>query len=166
MQYRIRIMKLELRHLAPYLLHRLKAKNCFNEIVEVKGIQFGNESCNNVLWTFVKNGDYLQGYLYQCKPILRPLSDLTKKIEHNGKRFVPIDWLFENVNEKLRFSDDRFMDYDDGKSKDILHYSIYDVFSDSITIDEILILTNKIFEWHFDVFSLIEKGLAIDINTL
>ena len=24
----------------------------------------------------------------------------------------------------------------------------------------------KLFEWHFDVFGLIEKGLAIDINTL
>lgn len=35
-------MKLELKHLAPYLTHKLKAKNCFNEIVEVKGIQFGN----------------------------------------------------------------------------------------------------------------------------
>ena len=24
----------------------------------------------------------------------------------------------------------------------------------------------KLFEWHFDIFGLIEKGLAIDINTL
>jgi hypothetical protein len=24
----------------------------------------------------------------------------------------------------------------------------------------------KLFEWHFDVFGLISKGLAIDINTL
>ena len=24
----------------------------------------------------------------------------------------------------------------------------------------------QLFEWHFDVFGLIEKGIAIDINTL
>ena len=27
-------------------------------------------------------------------------------------------------------------------------------------------LVSKLIEWHFDVFGLIEKGLAIDINTL
>ena len=27
-------------------------------------------------------------------------------------------------------------------------------------------IAQKLFEWHFDVFGLIEAGLAIDINTL
>ena len=114
-------MKLELKHLAPYLTHKLKAKNCFNEIVEAKGIQFGNESCNNTLWTFVKNGDYLQGYLYQCKPILRPLSDLNQ----DGEIDTP----------------------------EYLQGCCYSYVQNLIS-------------QHYDVFGLIEKGLAIDVNTL
>ena len=27
-------------------------------------------------------------------------------------------------------------------------------------------IMEKLFKWHFDVFNLLEKGLAIDINTL
>ena len=122
-------MKLELKHLAPYLTHKLKAKNCFNEIVEVKGIQFGNESCNNVLWTFEKNGDYLQGYLYQCKPILKPLSDLPKN---------------EFISELGSFSERYKFNIDE------VNYSFIE----------------KLLKKHFDVYRLIDAGLAIDINTL
>ena len=156
-------MKLELKHLSAYLPYGLKCKfesEDFNHLI------VGIEDTIDGVSLISPFNDYGTTDISSVKPILRPLSDLTKEIEHNGEKFIPIDWLFENVNEKLRFSDDRFMDYDDGKSKDILHYSIYDVFSDSITIDEILILTNKIFEWHFDVFGLIEQNLAIDINTI
>lgn len=145
-------MKLEAKHLVPYLTHKLKAKNCFNEIVEVRGIQFGNESCNNVLWSFVKNGDYLQGYLYQCKPFLRPLSDLTKEIEVNGEKFIPIEYLKSNYpcfgfdyNE-----DDGFI-----LNTDVVNYKYLPY-----------MILYKLFEWHLDVFGLTEKGLAIDINTL
>lgn len=74
------------------------------------------------------------------KPILRPLSDLAKGIVHNGKRFTPSHLLglnsFEYIIEK-------------GQCTTVSY--------------EYMV---KLFEWHFDVFGLIEKGLAIDINTL
>lgn len=77
------------------------------------------------------------------KPILRPLSDLTKEIEHNGEKFVP--------QEKLRWvwQDD----------PDVLWNQIY-LRGIDITAYELLL------DWHFDVDSLIESGLAIDVNSL
>ncbi len=74
----------------------------------------------------------------KLKPILHPLSDLTKEIEHNGERFVPMSksgrtWLNSGIpnmeNEPYWF-------------------------------------IKKLLEWHFDVHDLIKDGLAIDINTL
>lgn len=152
------IKDLELKHLSPYLPYGLKAKNCFNEIVEIKGLQYGNESCSNELWTFIKNRDYLQGYLYECKPILRPLSDLTKEIEHNGENFVPIDILRGRFGRLI----DGIYVSPDYASLRFQHHNMR-CFIDLRDTTEIL---NKLFEWHFDVFGLIEKGLAIDINVL
>ena len=72
------------------------------------------------------------------KPILRPL-DLTKEIEVNGVKFVPKDWLRINyIGENI------------GLNLATWSYR---------TIE-------KLYEWHFDIHGLIEKGLAIDINTL
>ena len=80
------------------------------------------------------------------KPILRPLSDLTKEIEVDGEKFVPaIELNWSNI------------------TTDILSKSINltNKFNNLFAFDY-----KKLLEWHFDVFGLIEKGLAIDINTL
>ena len=83
------------------------------------------------------------------KPILRPLSDLTKEIEHNGEKFVPIVYLCNS--ELYGYSDLRYMiNSNNFNSIESLSFKSF----------------NKIMEWHFDVFGLIEKGLAIDINTM
>lgn len=85
------------------------------------------------------------------KPILRPLSDLTKMIEVNGEDFVPYEhstfveamianeYLEYLCEAKASLAEDR-----------LLPYSIVQL----------------LFEWHFDVFGLIEKGLAKDLNTI
>lgn len=92
------------------------------------------------------------------KMALHPLSDLTKEIEHNGEKFVPIDIL------RVRFG--RLIDgiyvSPDYASLRFQHHNMR-CFIDLRDTTEIL---NKLFEWHFDVFGLIEKGLAIDINVL
>ena len=75
------------------------------------------------------------------KLILRPLSDLTKEIEVNGDKFVPA--------KILKFDKSQYYLLKNPIGYDI-HYSSF----------------VKLFEWHFDIFRLIEKGLAIDINTL
>jgi len=73
------------------------------------------------------------------KPILRPLSDICKFINHNGEEMMLSLMGYEFPLENLISEEILKMEYN--------------------TI-------NLLFELHFDVFGLIEKGLAIDINTL
>lgn len=74
------------------------------------------------------------------KIILRPLSDLTKEITYNGETFVPI----EEIKRLGLGSLPRSLDY-----KWLYYHQI-----------------EKFFEWKFDVFGLIEKGLAISVEDL
>ena len=123
-------MKLTIEHLAPYLPYGLKAENCLKKIVEIKGLHYGSDSVSNELWIFQEE-TYMRGYLYECKPILRPLSDLT-------------------------IEDAYHCDYpDEGHLERSLQsgHAPYFVWLELV-------------KEHFDVFGLIEKGLAIDINTL
>ena len=83
------------------------------------------------------------GDIYDCKPILRPLSDLTKEIEHKGERFVPINRIKES------------------------QYHLFfrgDITSplEGLQFSEL----RKLIEWHFDIADLISEGEAIDVNTL
>lgn len=79
-------------------------------------------------------------YISFFKPICRPLSDLTKPIEHKGEKFVPMDRIaIYNPNN--------------------LYYCIL------TGIVEWIVVT-KLIEWHFDIADLISKGEAIDVNTL
>lgn len=84
---------------------------------------------------------------------LRPLSDLTKEIDYNGKTYEYLEWL-------------RTFCICDAE------HDFIDACQDCPpSIDEKLKvcpynLIQKLLEWHFDVFGLIEKGLAIDMNTL
>tara|TARA_B100001146_G_C16196757_1_gene442106 strand:- start:3384 stop:3794 length:411 start_codon:yes stop_codon:yes gene_type:complete len=135
-------MKLQLEHLAPYLPYGLKCKSTT--------ILFGHED----------NGIYEMGLISMRGvlkgtgiPILRPLSDLTKDIGEWGEFITTID-LIRNEFIKIDGSHRNF-DYPltlDGKTCGILSLPYW--------------VIQKLFEWHFDVFGLIEKGLAIDINTL
>ena len=74
----------------------------------------------------------------ESKPILRPLSDLMEEIEHNGAKFFPSDYL------SIHISDLRVMLDNDAL---ILNIHWLDV--------------EKLFEWHFDIFGLIESNQAI-----
>lgn len=130
--------KLTLEHLSAYLPYGLKM------IFEGKG---GREITLSSITSQGRYGIVISGgtgpmWLNSCgfKPILRPLSDLTKEIEHNGERFVPIDILGWNSYENI----------------------IKKGICDSVGYQYMI----KLFEWHFDVFGLIDKGSAIDINTL
>ena len=76
--------------------------------------------------------------------IVHPLSDLTKLIIHNGEKFVPTVNLGWNT-VTLSFS-----------------ASNIKMAVDTLTLRE----AQKLIEWHFDIASLIEKGEAIDVNTL
>jgi len=114
-------MKLELKHLAPYLPYGLKIQSCNietviglkNNCVIVEEFSFPYPICN-------------------CKPILRPLSELTTEFINSDnflKEFQP-EFI---VGNRYEWS-----------------YGFVD----------------RLFQLHFDIYGLIEKGLAIDINTL
>lgn len=93
---------------------------------------------NNFQWSFLEG----------VKPILRPLSDLKTEINHNEEILIPVNWINENfIGAK----------YDDD-IKTIFRFKTYS----HLPFD----LFHKLLEWHFDVFGLIGKGLAVDINTL
>lgn len=90
------------------------------------------------------------------KPILRPLSDLTKEIEHDGQKFVP----FEHINRvMIRQWSDSCERYIDAALDDMANIDNHIL---KCPFDMIQIFC----KWHFDIFSLIDAGLAIDINTL
>ena len=137
-------MKLELKHLAPYLPYGLKGKWGVH-IFEICGASF-----NKKISIRVKHYNQTQAYGSGVIPILRPLSDLTKEIEINGKKFIPYDKLKTVISKKQwvkiceTINEPEYI-----KICDMPHWWV-----------------NLLYTWHFDVFGLIEKGLAIDINTL
>ena len=132
-------MKLELKHIVGYLPYDLEM------IFESKGgrkIKLSSISKTPLGIAFSGGSGGMWLAESNFKPILRPLSNLTKEIEFNGEKFVPIKKLGYNENWvglKSHFENAEYLPY-----KDI----------------------QKLYEWHFDVHGLIEKGLAIDINNL
>lgn len=148
-------MKLELKHLAPYLPYKVRCEMLHftkpnHSNYKSYGILIGidwmgqwlmkNESTQNIdtcVWG-------------ETKPILRPLSDLDEEIEHNGEKFVPYDKLKTVVSSEQwvkiceTINEPKYI-----KIFDMPHWWV-----------------NLLYAWHFDIFGLIEKGLAKDINTL
>jgi hypothetical protein len=143
-------MKLELKHLAPYLPYGLEVKTdkWIEEIGSIDGIT-GN--LKDIRLTLIINRDKEKTkaitwtpLMEHCKPILRPLSDLTKVIQHNGDEFIPyIEYNYiSDFLEELSTLDHTYMGH--------VQYKVI----------------NVLFELHFDVFGLIEKELAIDKNKI
>ena len=108
-------MKLELCHLAPYLPYKLdfitqsgkvfksETKDCF-EIRILKGNSpNGNKQYHSLTLGKINRGEF--------KPILRPLSDLTKEINIEGYgEITPINF-FENECDDDFFGDTDFKEY-------------------------------------------------------
>ena len=79
---------------------------------------------------------------------LRPLSDLTKEIEHKGEKFVPlkmINYFSQDGNRSFEY----ILSKKDIKIEDLPFWVI-----------------NLLLEWKFDLADLISKGEAIDVNIL
>ena len=95
--------------------------------------------------------------IWNVKPICRPLSDLTKPIEHNGEKFVPI----ESLKDVFMLE---WCDLFDDSIDAILEFAKYKNFKKIEYLP--FCIVQKLVEWKFDIAGLIEKGEAIDINTL
>jgi hypothetical protein len=137
-------MKLELKHLAVYLPYGLKVRFDVEKYKDshqhdLVGLELDLVKVKTHIGIVL---DFPE--IERVKPILRPLSDLTKEITHNGETFVPIE-----EYHYLRF-------------EEISNYKSGGIWLNHIHFREY----NVLIELHFDVFGLIDNGLAIDINTL
>ena len=150
--------KLEIKHLAPYLpngfVNVLVNDGNLKYIDYITSISLIDECIS-----FDKSQDWYYGEgedEINIKPIFRPLSNLTKEIEINGKIFVPakVLWSVEAKEEEDFDVYGIIPEYwkNNMKLNPIKYYNYRDM--------------ERLFKWHFDVFGLIEKGLAIDIKTL
>jgi len=123
-----------------YLPHNLKIwaeeKSMFSESMETEYERHVYTLSIQTLNYFIKH--------VKDKPILRPLSDLTKPITVDGKEFVPME---------------QFDSYNILMLKKMLDYKIH-------TFNLLYRVIVKLYQWHFDIHGLIEKGEAIDINKL
>ena len=152
--------ELTIKHLSPYLPYNLELiyNDCLNSR-KIKAILTGI-SKSGIETTYKRKtngcvGDLMEWVGHnnisemQVKLLLRPLSDLTKEIEVNGERFVPIEWL-----------EDKYYTLD-------LHKQCKRIVEEPMWVNQCdYMLIMHLIEWHFDVFQLIEKGLAIDLNTI
>lgn len=132
--------QLIIEHLSAYLPYGVKIDTP-RGVHTLKGINTINETIGLMYWVGTLQET---SFSIDCKPILRPLSDITKEIEHNGERLVPskviediaLEWVVTSVNP---YDLIKMMGYEN---------------------------VQKLLSWHFDIFGLIDQGLAIDINTL
>lgn len=160
-------MKLE--HIAPYLPYKLNVRMPKHQFkygeqitLPLNGISISSEG--KMIMEFLKPDD---GLLFsnecerKCLPILRPLSDLTKSITHNGETFVPIEKLKDYYNSLPdSFVEKLLWVAWDGQ------FTVFGLEEDPLEVAMPYSMYQKVFEWHFDVFGLIDSGEAIDINTL
>jgi len=135
-------MKLKLKHLAPYLPYQLRFQTKFdNSSYYMAGLEI---SKSVIILKAINNAKNVKRLLFKTlvdtKPILRPLSDLTKEqfnhIWNEETDFLSIELIVGMDAESFCKSEFTFGFY------------------------------NSLFENHFDIFGLIPEGLAIDINTL
>ena len=145
--------KLKLQQLVPYLPYGLQF-----ECLDYKRDYVGEKYCTAIGFWMLNERPYIKFYvdtapksLENIKPILRPLSDLTKDINHNNETFTPYECnIFVELCAEL-------------KTVEYLCECTGDIsYSDKIPYRLFIWL----FEHHFDVFGLIDSGLAIDINAL
>lgn len=126
--------------------------------------------------------------LEEIKPILRPMSDLSKPIIINGynhnREFIPIEKLARVYEHPWEIVE--VFDIKTSKDSTLIEYTMEDVLTYRFayihtidcffnyccytktehTITNTSLLYNLLNRWHFDYHGLIERGLAVDINTI
>lgn len=128
---------MELKHLAPYLPYNLYVQ--------------GNNTKDLYLVQSMREGAYyFKGYRYWAddfdyKPVLRPLTDLQDKDKDYWIEFCESVGLMNADN--------------------LIHSIVNKTFY-AIQVHTAFLVYEVLFKMHFDVFGLIEEGLAININTI
>lgn len=174
----------------------------YKEPEHIKGLKIGfikevRISLKGITYRIGRKGLQTHYSTNGFKPLLRPLSDLTKSISHNGETFVPLVKLFgysrgtfdfeaKYVNTMASFEiqlemlgyRNYFFSFRKDLGNDVRIDESFshrffcesrDLYQDDLIVEEVKnqhYLFQKLAEWHFDIFNLIENNLAIDINTI
>ena len=139
-------MKLTIKHLAAYLPYGVQINQKNDVLTRISA--HSNRAQSRLRGHLINYWD-----LEDVHPLLRPLSDLTQEIEHNGESFVPVKKLKEISPNSPNF---------DWILKEVWEHWSKRNLSESI-IEYCII--QQLLEWHFDIFSLIPSGLAIPLTT-
>jgi len=135
-------MKLELHHIASYLPYQLKIMQYRDDLklsFESILISLSNDTLGVTSTRFPFN-ERIQ--YDEAKLILRPLSDLTKRIDKD-EDVTFLDWIISEYEIDV-------IAFIEVNGIERLPYEIMEY----------------LFEWHFDIYNLIKNNLAIDINTI
>jgi hypothetical protein len=141
--------KLEAKHIAPYLPYKLNFWHTKlrdkRELTQIKVRKDGDVLVDIESDTLVYISSINDSWI---KPILRPMSDLIKKIQTSEGEIIPIEGMFLPCGERDVLTS--WAEQNKCWLGTQVSYLVY----------------QHLFELHFDVFGLIEKGLAVDINTI
>lgn len=144
--------QLELNHIAPYLPYGLKCQ--IIETGNFRGLLSVNANESVLLSADEYNPFSYTRYkpITGIKPLLRPLSNLYKEIDGE----VPADVLFP---KEFYSTIDFYEEYN-------RENQIQSFIKDGLNWCEPYSFWEYLFSKHFDVFGLIDKGLAIDLNSI
>jgi hypothetical protein len=150
-------MKLQIKHLAPYLPYDLnvvcldKGVTFFNKQISIHSFRISKNFVHNTYQLIYRNEGVC---MENIKPILRPRSDLKKG--------------FHKDFDELLFDENNYVYTDEIgiKATPSIELFIGDGCNNTIIFNSVIEIYNLLLKHHFDVFGLIEKDLAININNL
>ena len=172
---------LELKDIVGYLPYKLNVKEKKEGYIQtIIGLKVdGSVEYNN--WNAPDNHK-----LNDIIPILKPMSDLNKSIKvdgyNNNKEFNPIleiaklcipskTWYIDEKSKKIQYKNTPY--YCHSSKTDRIYFKFYKAafirYDDKGILDEVASpfeVINLLYQWNFDTHNLIDKGLALDINTL
>jgi len=146
--------EIKLEDIVGYLPHGLKCEilNYKSDYVGMKyGVVAGYYFFDGEPHYMFKNKGCAGKSCSLIKPIVRPLSDLTKEIEHDGEKFIPIFKLTKLCDVE---NDSNWIEH------------VYDFMTnDADWTNAPYWMVIKLYEWHFDIHNWIGDGLAISNET-
>jgi beta-mannanase len=175
--------KLELKDICGYLPYRLNIKYYKSDIIIC--VQYLGLYSEDIEYYDCNGASYNQ---YYATPILRPLSDLYRRITHNGKEIIPMvelakiaepnyvwkinkkmairEIIYETWTDKIYFGYTGLHRYFKSTKRDGRYfYSMYQ--DDNVEyIPDQIPLFDYLHELKIDYRGLIDSGLAIDANNL
>jgi hypothetical protein len=135
--------ELELKHILPYLPYKLK---CNEKWTLISLSSFEDSAMFDYSARF--DGENKKGYIQFLKPMLRPMSDLFKNITHNGISVCVGGDILQDMNKLVIGGEPYRESY--LKNLNLKYLEFWAI--------------EMLFKYHFDVFGLIEKGLAEPIK--